>query len=238
MERALRDFADDGRYHGPNLAIVAVVYTVLSLGSSLITIVASRGTLPPPFGTGLEPRFFFPGYLGLVRVASFLQFGAAIPLGIFAATAVGRLRFLKVNVAGVFIAFFGGMGAALFMALSGLFQWTLSEPEVSTLPYARVLVHYLSFAVGGIGFIAAFGLLVAGISVIAWFTGLLPQWLAAFGLILAALAEIASLTLLFNVLAILLPVVHVLGFIWIIATGMGLPSRGPQVRQATFAAAA
>ena len=105
------------------------------------------------------------------------------------------------------------------MALSGLFQWTLSEPLIATLPPSTLIIHFLSFAIGAVGFAVLFGLLVAGVSIVAWFTGLLPAWLASFGVVVAALAAIASLNLLFNPLAFVPPIVHLLGFIWIIATG-------------------
>lgn len=233
-----REINADNRHRGPNLAAVAIVYTTLSLASSVIAYVISRGTLPPPFGINLQPRFEFVGYLGLLRIAAFLQFAAAIPLGIFAATAVSRMRFFGLNVAGVFIALFGGIGAAVFMALSGLFQWTLSEPLIATLPPSTLIIHFLSFAVGAVGFAVLFGLLVAGISIVAWFTGLLPAWLASFGIVVAALAAIASLTLLFNVLAFIPPIVHLLGFIWIIAAGFLMPRSRLAAQDMRYPAAA
>lgn len=238
MDATYRDFNSDTIHRGPNLAVVAIVYTVLSLISSIIAFTVSRGTLPPPYGLALQPRFYWAGYLGTLRVAAFLQFAAAIPLGVFAAAAVSRLRFLGFNVAGVFIALFGGFAAALFMALSGLFQWTLSEPAVATLPATAIFIHFLSFAMGGIGFVVAFGIFVAALTVIAWFSAVLPPWLAAFGAVIAALAAIAGFTLLFNVLAFLLPIVHLLGFIWIIAAGLLLPRTRPAARETQLPVAA
>jgi hypothetical protein len=41
-------------------------------------------------------------------MCAFLEFGAAIPLGIFTATMVSRLQFLGVRAAGAQIGFFGG----------------------------------------------------------------------------------------------------------------------------------
>jgi hypothetical protein len=49
----------------------------------------------------------------------FLQFGALIPLGIYAATAATRLRFLGVNAAGPYIALFGGLMTVFDSAADG-----------------------------------------------------------------------------------------------------------------------
>lgn len=56
-----------------------------------------------PFDAGSV--IWFPQHDGATRLFAFLQLGAAVTLGIFVATAVSRLRFLGVRVAGVDIAF-------------------------------------------------------------------------------------------------------------------------------------
>jgi hypothetical protein len=65
-----------------------------------------------------------------VRVSAFLQFGAAIPLAIYAATVSTRVRTLGIRAPGATIAQIGGVLAAAFLALAGLVSWVLSGPEV------------------------------------------------------------------------------------------------------------
>jgi hypothetical protein len=84
-------------------------------------------------------------------------------------------------------------------------------------------LHLLSFAIGGVGFVVTFGLLLAGVSVIAWFTRILPRWLVVLGLVTAAIAQVSSLSLIFIPATYLLPVVRFVGLIWMIATGLLLP---------------
>src|SRR5262249_49124925 len=158
-----------------------------------------------------------------VRVSAFLQFGAAVPLGIFTATVVSRLQFLGVNVAGVLITLLGGFAASLLSAGSALVQWVLGQPGATSQPIVTRILHLLSFATGGVGFVVPFGLLVAGVSVIAWFNKMLPRWLVWLGLALAVIAELSSFSLVFTPAGYLLPAARFPGFVWIIATGFLLP---------------
>jgi hypothetical protein len=84
-------------------------------------------------------------------------------------------------------------------------------------------LHLLSFATGGVGFVVSFGLLLAGISVISWFTRFLPRWLVWLGLIAAGIAEISSLSLLFGFVGYLLPAARFAGLVWLVAAGFLLP---------------
>src|ERR671929_114791 len=63
------------------------------------------------------------GDLPAVRWGVFLQLGAAVPLGLFAATATSRLHFLGVRAAGASIALFGGVAASAALAISAAVQW-------------------------------------------------------------------------------------------------------------------
>jgi hypothetical protein len=181
------------------------------------------GHVPSPLGDQDAAQAFFARYKDAVGIAAFLQFGAAIPLGIFTATAVSRLQFLGVNVAGVFISLFGGFAASLFLALSGVLQWVLSQPGIASQAAATRLLHLLIFATGGIGYVVAAGLLLAGISVISWLNRMLPRWLVWLGLVGAAVAELSSLNLVFTPVVYLLPAARFVGLVWIIATGFMLP---------------
>lgn len=224
MERERQEIVNEARHRGPNLGALSIVYVVLFLASLVETAIVTKGShIPSPFISADLVQAFFARNAGAVRVAAFLQFGAAIPLGIFAATSVSRLQFLGMNVAGVFITLFGGFGASLFAAISAVLQWVLAQPGVASQSEPTRILHLLSFATGGVGFVVAFGLLLAGVSVIAWFTRILPRWLVLLGLVVAAIAELSSFSLIFTPAAYLLPVARFVGLIWMIATGVLLP---------------
>jgi hypothetical protein len=129
MERERQETISEARHRGPNLGALAAVYTALFLANLGVTAILTRGGhFPSPFITPDSAQAFFSEHGDAVRISAFLQFGAAIPLGIFTATAVSRLQFLGVDVAGVFISLFGGLAASVFAAVSALLQWVLGQP--------------------------------------------------------------------------------------------------------------
>src|SRR5262249_28802500 len=102
METVHQERAAEARHRGPNLGAVSVIYTVLFLASLAITGLMTKGEhFPSPFVSPEVAQAFFATNANAVRLSAFLQFGAAVPLGIFAATTASRLRFFTVNVAGV-----------------------------------------------------------------------------------------------------------------------------------------
>lgn len=224
MEREQKGIVNEARHRGPNLGALSVVYTVLFVASLIQTAIMTKGGhIPSPFiGPDLVQEFF-ARHGDAVRIAAFLQFGASVPLGIFTATVVSRLQFLGMNVAGVLITLFGGFAASLFSAISALLQWVLAQPGVASQAEMARALHLLTFAAGGVGFVVAFGLLIAGVSVIAWFTRMLPRWLVLLGLVVAAIAELSSLSLVFTSLTYLLPIARFVGLVWFMATGFLLP---------------
>lgn len=216
-----------GRRHaGPPLALPGLSFVGLFVGSLVAGAIMTGGMPPPiPFDATAESLRYFVDHAAAVRVAAFLQFGAAIPLGLFTATVVSRLHSLGVHAAGVTIALFGGVAASCFLAASGLAQWVLSSPGVAeTVTNARVL-HLLIFATGGPGHIVPLGLLIAGVSVAGGLTRLLPRWLMWFGVLLAIAAEVSTLTLISERAAVLLPIARFPAFIWILGVAFTLPSR-------------
>jgi len=224
MERDRQEVINEARHRGPNLAALSVVYTFLFLASLFATAIMTKGShFPSPFLAPDVAQTFFARYGDAVGVAAFLQFGAAVPLGIFTATVVSRLQFLGVNVAGVFITLLGGFAASLLSAISALLQWVLAQPGIPSQPVVTRILHLLSFATGGVGFVVPFGLLVAGVSIIAWFTRILPRWLIWLGIVIALVAELSSLSLIFTPVVYLLPVARFVGLIWLIASGFLLP---------------
>jgi hypothetical protein len=208
---------------GPPLGILAVVFTVLFVAGVVISAALAGKTPPSPFSAQADIVRYFAGEHTAVRVSAFFQFGAAVPLGIYAATASARLHNLGIRAPGATIALMGGVVAAIMQALSGLVSWTLSEPAVTGDAALVRALHYLGFALGGPGHVVFLGLLLAGMAVPALIIGLLPRWLAIAGLVVAAIAELSTLTLLLEGAAYLLPIARFFGFAWLIAAGFLLP---------------
>jgi hypothetical protein len=99
----------------------------------------------------------------LVREFHTHLFGASIPLGVFSAVIVSRLLFHQVRVTGVYIALFGGVASAIFLGVSGLATWTLSQPGVASDVGAMRMSQLLAFATGAFGNVTTLGLLLAGV---------------------------------------------------------------------------
>ncbi|MGW6419709.1 hypothetical protein [Streptomyces sp. NPDC055055] len=206
--------------------MLAVVFTALFLaGLVLATVLAGGTAFPSPFGETGEIVAYFRAHSDAVQVAGALQFAAAIPLAVYAATVSARLHRLGVRAPGATIALAGGLLAAGFLACCGLVSWTLSRTDVLELPQLVRALQYLAFATGGPGHVVALGLLVAGIAVPGLLAGLLPRALAVAGLVLATVAELSALTLLLDGAALLLPLARFTCMGWLIAAGFLLPRR-------------
>jgi hypothetical protein len=212
---------------GPPLAGLAATATVLFL-AGLIASTAMAGTaFPAPSDPAASILGYFRGHPDAVTASGFFQFAASVPLAIYAATASSRLRTLGIRAPGAIIALAGGVLAAAFLALSGLVTWTLAQPAVLASPPLVRALHDLAFAAGGPGSVVPFGLLIAGLAVPAAFGALLPRWLAGTGLIIALIAEFATLSLLADGAAYLLPVARFAGLAWLITAGALLPKTRP-----------
>ena len=213
------------RHAGPPLAVPGLLFMALFVGSLIIGAIMTGGTLPPiPFGATDAALRYFVEHATAMRVAAFLQFGAAIPLGLFTATVVSRLHFLRVHAAGVTIAQFGGFAASFFLATSGLIAWVLSAPGVPDVATNARVLQLLVFATGGPGHVVCLGLLLAGVSIAGGLTRRLPRWLMWSGVLLALIAELSTLTLVDERAAILLPLARFPAFIWILGVASTLPS--------------
>ena len=213
---------------GPPLGVLAVVFTVLFVaGVAVSTAMAGGHPYPSPFSAATGIEAYFHDHRTAVAVGGFFQFGAAIPLAIYAATVSVRLRTLGIQAPGATIAQVGGVLAAAFLALSGLVGWVLSRPEIGTDPTLVRALHDLNFATGGVGHVVPLGLLVAGIAVPGWLARLLPRWLAFAGLGIAVVAELSTLSLLVESLSYLLPVARFTALAWLVAVGFLLPRTRP-----------
>jgi hypothetical protein len=211
-------------HRGPPLGPLAVTFAALFIASQVVIATMTSGVYPNPYDPPQAAQGFFGPYAHTLRIVSFLQFGAAIPLGIFTATVVSRLRFLGLSVAGVTIAEFGGFTAAIMLAISGLTSWIMTQPGmVDDLSTLRAL-QLFSFATGGVGHVVGLGLLLAGVSVPAAFAKLMPRWLVWLGLIVAVIAELSSVSLVFPVASPLLPLARFPSLVWLIGAGFALPA--------------
>ena len=105
------------RHASPPLGLVSAIYAVLFLaGLYPVTVFGGHPYFPGPWESAGTILAFFRTRPDAVRLCAALQFGAAIPLGIFSASIADRLRFLGAHVAGTSIATFGGFTAAATMS--------------------------------------------------------------------------------------------------------------------------
>ena len=224
-------------HRGPNPGILAIVYTLLfNVGLYFVVsfrmpehLVASttavRPYFPGPWESAETIVTYFQAHPHAVLMCAFFQFGAAVPLGIFAATVVSRLRFLGLRAAGADIAFFGGIMTAINVAISALVLWVMAYPGIADQAAVVPPLYYIVFAIGGLGFSVPMGLLLAGISIPALMMKLLPNWLVVSGLILAAIGELSFFSLIVPSALFLIPLTRFPSFVWLIAVGFMLPKR-------------
>jgi hypothetical protein len=231
------DSNDPARHRGPSLVAVATTYIVLFLAGLVVsTVMAGGAHFPSPFGPAAESARYFAEHGRAVQLLALLQFGAAVPFGIFAATATSRVQFLGRKVAGIHIALVGGVGAALALGASAAGAWVLSQPGIAAAGGVTRALHLACFAAGGPGYVVPFGLLVAGLAVTAGLQGLVPRWLMGFGLAVAAVAELSCLVLLVPAAAYLLPLARFTGFVWMLCFSVVVPKSKPRAALRTRAA--
>jgi hypothetical protein len=220
------DTRTDGSPHrGPRLGLLAIVFCIL-FSAGLYQVVAftpGKGHFPGPWESADVLGAYFRKHPTNVRWCAFLQFGCAIPLGLFSATVVSQLRHLGVRAAGPNIALFGGSMAAINLAASALILSVMATSGIAQdLPTLRAL-YYLMFAFGGVGYSVPLGLLIAGIAVPAAMQGLLPKWVVISGLALALVGELSWLDMVTSSALPLIPLTRFPAFLWLIAAGFLLP---------------
>jgi hypothetical protein len=209
---------------GPNPGVLAVVYTLLFIaGLYQVTSFTGGPHFPGPWESADMITAYFQAHARSVLMCAFLQFGAAIPLGIYVATMVSRLHYLGIRAAGAHIALFGGLLTVFDMAATSHILWAAAYPGMADNPAVIRALYYLAFAFGGVGFSVPMGLLIAGICVTSWFLKLLPKWLIIFGLLLAAIGELSWLDLVTSKALPLIPLTRFPAFVWLIAAGFLLP---------------
>jgi hypothetical protein len=213
------------RHRSPHLGALAIVFTVLfCAGLFPVTWFGGMPYFPGPWEPAQTIVAFFQARPAAVVLCAMLQFGSAIPLGIFTASAASRLEFLGVRAAGPRIALFGGFATAFLMMAGACVMWTMAHPGVAPDAALTVALYYLAYAMGGPGYSVSFGLLMAGISVPLLFMRITPRWIPILGLALAVCGELSWLNLEFPSALFLVPLTRFPGFVWIIAVGFALPN--------------
>lgn len=211
------------RFCGPSLILLAAVYILMSEVGFVAAMALRHGAA---FVTPFAPAEALHRFLALsptaVRVSNFFLFGSAVPLGIFAVTAVSRLRFLGVRAAGTNIALLGGLIATIALLLSGIAGWVLSVPEVLESAAVMKAIVFLNFLLGGTVFAVGFGLLAAGVSVTCYFMRLVPRWMVAVGMLVAITGELSSFSLIAYPANFFIPVTRFVGFIWMVSVAVSL----------------
>lgn len=136
----------DARHAGPPSPLVAVFHGALFFASLVLPNGAADGSMPVPGSPDHGIRRFVGANAGLLRVVGMLQFGAAVPLALFAATAASRLRPLGVRAAGATIALAGGLMAATLMAVTGLLMVTAGAVGGRADAAVAVVLHEPTFS--------------------------------------------------------------------------------------------
>jgi hypothetical protein len=140
--------------------------------------------------------------------------------------------------AGPWIALFGGFLTVANGIAASMMVWTMIRPEIVENPQVMLALYYLSYALGGSGFLVPMGLLMAGVCIPAAFDKLLPKWVIVLGLVLAAAGELSWFHLISPAVLFLIPSTRFPGFIWLIAVGFALPKmRLAEVPDHSFSAA-
>jgi hypothetical protein len=205
---------------GPPLIAPALAFAALSIAG---VVIGARA--PRPTSTSAEVLAYVGSHATAMRWGAFLAFGASVPLAIWSATVYRRLRAWGVTAPGSAIALVGGVLAAAMAALSGLFVWVASRVEGDA-PLAAAL-RDVTFITGGPGFVAFFGLLLAGVSVPMLVLGI-ARPLAILGLVVAAFAEVSTLVVVTMGVAFTLPIGRFGGLAWLVAASLLLPLSRPR----------
>jgi hypothetical protein len=213
----------NSRFRGPSLILLATVHILLFV-AGLVAAATLRHGAPyvTPFAAAERLSLFLAQSPAAVRVSNFFLFASAVPFGIFAVTAVSRLRFMGVRAAGTNIALLGGLIATIALVLSGSAGWILSLPEVvASAPVVKAM-SFLNFLLGGVVFAVGFGLLAAGVSVTSHFMRLIPRWMVVLGMIVAIAGELSSFSLIAFPANFFIPVTRYLGVIWMVSVAIAL----------------
>jgi hypothetical protein len=221
------------RHASPPLSALAIVYTVLFC-AGLYAIAGPNGGshFPRLWDSAQVMATYFQQHSKAVLLCAFLQFGSAIPLGLFTATIVSRLQFLGVRAAGAMMALWGGFAASFALTGCSMVLWVMARPGVADDLLLTKALYSVSFGFGGFGYSVPLALLMAGVSVPALFYRLVPKWMSILGLVAAVFGVLSWLSLEFAPAMFFIPLTRFPGFVWMIAVGFALPvsSRSAEAR--------
>ena len=214
------------RYIGPPPLAPALAHVLLFATSLAVGV--SAGAFGGPATAAGTMTTQLADHGGAVRVVAMLQVASAVTLGVFTAAAAAAVRARTPRLAGLDIARFGGYGAAVLLAVSGLATWSAAQAAAGDGgPAAVKALTLLAFATGGPGYVALFGLLMAGLAVPLFIGRLAPRWIGGTGIALAVVAELALLSLATDALQPLLPLARFPGALWLLAAAAVVaPRRG------------
>src|ERR1700730_9541230 len=211
------------RFRGPNSGIVAAVFVVLFFAGLMpVTAFGGMPYFPGPTASVNDMVPFFSQRPAGTLLWAFLQFGSAVPLGVFTMSMVARLKFLGVRAAGADMALFGGLAPAMGLVIASCVLWAMTYPGIPQDANLLQALYRVSFGLGGPGYSVFFGLLAAGISVTAGLCKLLLKGIVILGLVVAVAGELSWFEILNVKLLPLIPLARFPGFVWMIAAGFSL----------------
>lgn len=212
-------------HRGPHPGILAIIFAGLFITGLAFVVSFSPNAphYPYPYDSITVIETYFKSNSHSVLMCAFFQFGSAIPLGLFTASMVSRLKYQGITASGVHIALFGGLITAFDLIASSLLMWTAAQPSICQNNTSIDLLYYSSFALGGVGYSVPLGLLIAGVAVTGWLSKLLPKWFAFTGLAIAACGALSWLNLIYPQALALIPLTRFPGFIWLAMAGFKLP---------------
>lgn len=207
------------RQAGLNLLLLTIIY--------LGCLVAGGSRLKAGFAIPHDSAEKAVAYMAIhgwsIQLGSFFELASALPLGIFVATTISRLRFPGVRTAGESIAFLGGVGATIMLVLAALTNWSLTRPGIAEAIGAAAALRAISFAAAGPGFVVLLGFFVAGVSLADGIHKYLPRWLTWLGIVVALACELAALTVLNFKAGYFIPVGRFVSIVWMIGVSLKLP---------------
>ena len=213
----------EAKERGPSPGVPALIYFLLFAGGLAFNMISTSGaSFPTPYDPVEKAQAFYSTYAGTTRIYALIIFWSALPLGVYTAFMTARLRALKVHRGGTNIALFGGLSASIFIALSGLCTWILSQPGIAENSGATRAIQLLGFATGGTGNVVLAGLLIAGIAVTAGLDKLIAGWVMVVGMIVAGASVFSIFNMVYPSLSLLLPLSRFLGMVWMIIAGFSM----------------
>lgn len=209
-------------------ALVSAGLFVLSL---LVGLISAGKVYASPFVDDGASASFFAENPTAIQWMALLQFGSALALVVTTAAIGTRLRTLAPPFQSLTtMAVSGGIVASTLLGINSIAQWALSHPGVTQDPATRRGLHYLFFGLGGFAHVGALGLLVAGVSLVSLFTGLLPRWFAIASLVVSVLAILSPFTFVAESFTALIPLGRFPTLVWLVVIGFLLPrARTPRV---------